>query len=82
MHENKFMYQTYAGAFVEFVDNVLYRTQIRPHPAHMILTMSSAVKSAGIPFNSLRPSDAYLVQIMACRLIGAKPLSEPMLEYH
>ena len=42
------------------------------------------------PFvNSLRPSDAYmrqltrpsLVQIMACRLNGAKPLSEPMLEY-
>ena len=40
-------------------------------------------------FNSLRPSDAYmsqltrpsLVQIMACRLVGAKPLSEPMLEY-
>ena len=40
-------------------------------------------------FNSLRPSDGYmrqytilsLVQIMACRLVGAKPLSEPMLEY-
>ena len=40
-------------------------------------------------FNSLRPSDAYmrrwtgssLVQIMASRLFGAKPLSEPMLEY-
>ena len=39
--------------------------------------------------NSLRPSDAYmqcwtvssLVQMMACRLFGAKPLSEPMLEY-
>ena len=39
--------------------------------------------------NSLRLSDAYmrrwtgssLVQIMACRLFGAKPLSEPMLEY-
>ena len=39
--------------------------------------------------NSLRPSDAYmrrwtgssLLQIMACRLFGAKPLSEPMLEY-
>ena len=38
---------------------------------------------------SLRPSDAYMrrwtgsssVQIMACRLFGAKPLSEPMLEY-
>ena len=50
----------------------------------------------GVPYirgltvvNSLRPSDAYmrcwtgssLVQIMACRLFGAKPLSEPMLEY-
>ena len=41
-------------------------------------------------FNSLRPSDAYmrqktrpsLVQIMACRLFGAKPLSEPTLEYY
>ena len=40
--------------------------------------------------NSLRPSDAYmrqwhkplLVQIMACRLSGAKPLSEPMLPYY
>ena len=34
--------------------------------------------------NSLRPSDAYmrsssLVQIMACRLVDAKPLSEPLL---
>ena len=42
-----------------------------------------------IGFNSLRPSDAYtrqkteksLVQIVACRLVGATPLSEPMLEY-
>ena len=41
------------------------------------------------PLNSLRPSDAYmrrqprpaLVQILACRLFGAKPLPEPMLEY-
>ena len=39
--------------------------------------------------NSLRPSYAYmrrytmpsLAQIMACRLTGAKPLSEPMLPY-
>ena len=39
--------------------------------------------------NSLRPSDAYmrwwnipsLVQIMACRLISAKPLSEPIRLY-
>ena len=28
--------------------------------------------------NSLRPRE---VQIMACRLVGAKPLSKPMLEY-
>ena len=42
-----------------------------------------------ILINSLRPSDAYmckqtkpsLVQIMACRLFGAKPSSEPMLIY-
>ena len=41
------------------------------------------------PVNLLRPSDAYmrrwtgssLVQIMALRLFGTKPLSEPMLEY-
>ena len=40
-------------------------------------------------FNSLRANDAYmhqqprtsLVQIKASRLFGAKPLSEPMLEY-
>ena len=39
--------------------------------------------------NSVRPSDAYmhrstrplLVQLMACRLVGAKPLSEPILGY-
>ena len=39
--------------------------------------------------NSLRPRDAYmhhqtrpsLVQIMACHLFGAKPLSKPMLHY-
>ena len=42
-----------------------------------------------INFNSLRPSDAYmcqynmptLVEIMACRLVGTKPFSEPILEY-
>ena len=40
-------------------------------------------------FNSSPPSatylrqwtDSVLVQIMACRLFGAKPLSEPMLDY-
>ena len=33
-------------------------------------------------FDSLRPNDPYmsLVQIMACRLVGSKSLSEPMLQ--
>ena len=41
-------------------------------------------------FNSLKPSDAYmcrqirliLIQIMACRLFGDEPLSEPILSYY
>ena len=41
-------------------------------------------------FNSLRPSTSNmhhqrmqsLVHIMACRLIGTKPLSEPVIEYY
>ena len=44
-----------------------------------------------VSLHSLRPSDAYyihqhnlpsLVQIMACRLFGDKPLSEPMLPFY
>ena len=31
--------------------------------------------------NSSPPSAAYMVQIMACRLFGAKPLSKPVLGY-
>ena len=42
-------------------------------------------ESRGISANSSRPGDAYMrqcfEQIMACRLIGAKPLSEPMQVY-
>ena len=46
-------------------------------------------KKSQIIINTLRPSDAYLhqetgsslVQTMACRLDGAKSLSEPMLDY-
>ena len=41
---------------------------------------------SSIKINSLRSSDACmrrsLVQIMACHLVGAKPLSEPMLGYY
>ena len=48
-----------------------------------------AVKAELAMFNSLRPNDAYmrhqtmssLVQIMACRLLGTKPLSETKLNY-
>ena len=43
-----------------------------------------------ILFNSLKPSDTYmrlynistLLQILACRLFGAKPLTESMLPYY
>ena len=54
-----------------------------------IPTKIAAIVSRGRWVNSWRPSDAYmrrwtgpsLVQIMACRLFGAKPLSVPMMEY-
>ena len=47
------------------------------------------MKTTILGFNHLRPRDAYmrqenkpsLVQIMACRLVGAKPLSEPKMEF-
>ena len=47
------------------------------------------IRGDELEFNSSRPRDSYmrkktgpsLVQIMACRLFGAKPLSEPMLNY-
>ena len=52
-------------------------------------TNCTNVKNQLTNINSLRPSDAYmcqwtrsaLFQIMACRLIGAKPLPKPMLTY-
>ena len=55
---------------------------------NVVTSISSATRcSNGV--NSLSPSTAYmhrwigsvLVQIMACRLFGAKPLSKPMLRY-
>ena len=64
----------------------------KPLPEPMLTRFCDALWNSvtGPPcFNPLRPRDAYmrhqtcpsLVQIMACRLVGAKPLSEPMLEY-
>ena len=56
----------------------------------MHLKMSSGkCRLLCLGLNVLRPGDTYmchqmrssLVQIMACCLLGAKPLSEPMLDY-
>ena len=37
--------------------------------------------TASVPHNAQGPSDAYMRQIMACRLFDAKLLSEPVLPY-
>ena len=60
-------------------------------PDDMIQNDHQDHKKSWVPssVNSLRQSEAYmhwsprssLVQIMACRLFGAKPLSKPMLGY-
>ena len=55
----------------------------------LLLTRSIWMIFRWNPVNSMRLTDAYmslgarpsLDQIMACRLVGTKPLSEPMLEY-
>ena len=60
---------------------------IKPEYICVSGAVSRSLKKAEI--NLLMPSDAYmrrqpetsLVQIMACRMFGAKPLSEPKLEY-
>ena len=53
------------------------------------LTFTFSTLQATVPVNSSPPNAAYmrrwtglsLVQVMACRLLGAKPLPEPMLIY-
>ena len=60
-------------------------------PLYQALVKSAFVHlwSEHVFINSLKPSDAYirhqpwpsLVQIMDCRLFGARPFSEPMLYY-
>ena len=58
------------------------------HKNDNIIGMANVVEILFL-INSLRPIDAYmcqqygpsLVQIVACHLFGAKPLSEPMVEY-
>ena len=70
----------------------IFSNYVLVHPTWFkdpVLEMSSTANIASLGLNSLRPSDTYmrrwtgpsLVQIMACRLFGAKPLSEPILEY-
>ena len=61
---------------------VISKHYITPYALNILFDFLEAL-------NSLMPDDAYmhhwngspLVQIMACCLLGAKPLSEPMLEY-
>ena len=57
---------------------------------HMVaLAYNGTVRKKTMPFNSSPPSAAYmrqwigsaLVQLMACRLFGAKPFSKQMLGY-
>ena len=60
-----------------------------PSEASYAETIMSHVSALSPAFNSSPPSAAYmpqwvgsaLVQIMACRLFDAKPLSKPMLGY-
>ena len=62
---------------------------LRKHSDNISPMQIPVLLKMGSYINSLRPSDTYtsqydkpsLVQIMACRLFGAKPLSEPMLPY-
>ena len=56
----------------------------------MLFTICQPYCSGFNVANSFKPSDAYmrqwnipsLVQMTTCRLIGTKPLSEPMLPYY
>ena len=53
---------------------------------HQIIVCPHLRVTGPLWLNSMRPSDASvnwssLLQIMACCLVGAKPLSEPMLKY-
>ena len=70
------------------IDNWFHHTEsLSIEMEVFFMSLDNDNSSAGI--NSLRPSDAYmrrwtgpsLVQTMASRPVGAKPLSEPMLEY-
>ena len=69
--------------------NSLWPSDAIWHHEISVINIGSGNRLVLEDINSLRPSDAKmrqqskssLVQIMACRLIGAKPLSEPVLEY-
>ena len=78
---------TYYGS-IQFINAYIGYANMTIKTMFSIGQISLLLVATGILVNSLRPSDAYmrqqdkptLVQIMACRLFGAKPLSEPMLE--
>ena len=81
--------------FLHVVDKFgLYATATKHDKGRTLLyslycSFTLSPKDLFASFNSLRPSDANmrhqpissLLQIMACRLAGDKPLSEPILEY-
>ena len=65
-------------------------TQMPPvHAANLAANSGNTAYGVDVIVNSSTPSATYkrqriesaLVQIMACRLYGAKPLSKPMLGY-
>ena len=66
------------------------KTEVYFMAVHLWISPAKWQPFCSDPSNSSPPSAAYmrrwigsaLVQIMACRLFGAKPLSKPMLGYH
>ena len=68
----------------------LWITKIKAALCQVLMIWITAHKPQWSLINSSPPSAAFmhqwsglaLVQVMACRLIGAKPLSEPMLTYY
>ena len=78
--------------FFEQIENVVCKTAALCLGLHVLRAVQGDCDGQlcnSFSIHSLRTSDAYmrhqsrpsLVQIMACRLLGSKPLSEPMLHY-
>ena len=57
---------------IHAADHVISTISLNMHAGFLIEAKWRIYASVNLP---------SLVQIMACRLVGAKPLSKPMLEY-